>query len=292
MSDSEAKVAKNYPVGSTIPQPPAPGNEPRVGRKVRFRIKRCEGPGKPERWESFEVPVERGSNVISCLQQIALSPVTIDGKKSTPVAWDSSCLEEVCGACTMLINGRVRQSCSALIDQLAPNDGDEITLEPMSKFPLVRDLWVDRSRLFHSLTRIKGWVPVDGTYSLGAGPKELPAKQETRYTLSTCMSCGCCLEACPQFTEEPNGEKWDRSFIGAHAISQVRYFNLHETGKVLAGDRLTALMEPGGVSDCGNAQNCVKVCPKNIPLTESIAAMGRAVAIHSVKRWFQKKGPV
>ena len=32
------------------------------------------------------------------------------------VAWDCSCLEEVCGACTMVINGRVRQACSALIE--------------------------------------------------------------------------------------------------------------------------------------------------------------------------------
>ncbi len=42
----------------------------------------------------------------------------------------------------------------------------------------------------------------------------------------------------------------------------------------------------GGVSDCGNAQNCVKVCPKEIPLTESIAAIGRAATVHSIKRFF------
>jgi succinate dehydrogenase / fumarate reductase iron-sulfur subunit len=40
-------------------------------------------------------------------------------------------------------------------------------------------------------------------------------------------------------------------------------------------DRLHALMEEGGISDCGNAQNCVQVCPKGIPLTESIAVAGR-----------------
>ena len=78
-------------------------------------------------------------------------PVFGDGEKTSPVVWDSGCLEEVCGACTMLINGGVRQSCSALISDIAPNDGDEITLEPMSKFPVIRDLWVDRQRLFDSL---------------------------------------------------------------------------------------------------------------------------------------------
>lgn len=257
------------------------------GRHVIFRIKRCDAPGRTSYWQDFKVPVPKNANVISCLQHIAANPVTTEGKATTPVVWDSGCLEEVCGACTMVINGRVRQSCSCLIDDYAPADGDVMTLEPMSKFPVVRDLWVDRERLFHNLKRVQAWVPIDGTYSLGAGPKEIPAKQETRYKLSECMSCGCCLEACPQFNQESDASEWDTAFIGAHAISQARLFNEHETGKQLKGERLDVLMGPGGVSDCGNAQNCVKVCPKHIPLTESIAAIGRAVTIHSIAKFFR-----
>ncbi|HLP84040.1 MAG TPA: succinate dehydrogenase iron-sulfur subunit [Phycisphaerales bacterium] len=257
------------------------------GRTIRVRIKRCDGPGKASRWETFNVTTERGMNIISVLQQIAANPTTVEGKPTTPPVWDSGCLEEVCGACTMVINGKVRQSCSCLVDDYAPGEGDEISLEPMSKFPIIRDLWVDRERLFHNLKRVKAWVPIDGTYSLGAGPRETPEKQETRYVLSECMSCGCCLEACPQFNLEPDKSKWDESFIGAHAISQARLFNEHETGKQLKAERLETLMGPGGVNDCGNAQNCVKVCPKGIPLTESIAAIGRAVTIQSFVKFFR-----
>jgi succinate dehydrogenase / fumarate reductase iron-sulfur subunit len=262
-------------------------NLAKPGRTVRITVKRCEGPGKPSRMETFKVTVERGANVISVLQQIAANPVTVDGKRTTPVVWDSGCLEEVCGACTMVINGKARQSCSCLIDDYAPGEGDEITLEPMSKFPVIRDLWVDRARLFHNLKRVKAWVPIDGTYSLGAGPREQGKDQETRYKLSECMSCGCCLEACPQFQVEPDEKKWDTSFVGAHAISQARLFNLHATGAQLESERLDALMGPGGVADCGNAQNCVQVCPKHIPLTESIAAIGRATTIHGFVRFFK-----
>lgn len=261
----------------------------KAGRSVVFKILRCDGPGKPSRWESFKVPVEQGSNVISCLKWIAANPVTTDGKPTTPPVWDSGCLEEVCGACTMVISGKVRQSCSCLIDEYAPLEGDTITLEPMSKFPVIRDLWVDRSRLFHNLKRVKAWVPIDSTYNLGPGPKESPEDQQTRYKLSECMSCGCCLEACPQFNLEENEKQWDTAFIGAHAISQARLFNEHETGARLKGDRLEALSAPGGVSDCGNAQNCVKVCPKHIPLTESISAMGRAVTINAITKFFTGK---
>ena len=275
--------------GTSTKAAEVPGLTAKPLRHVIFRIKRSDGPGKPSRWEEFRVPIEPGSNVISCLKWIAANPTTVDGKRTTPVVWDSGCLEEVCGACTMVINGKVRQSCSCLIDTYAPNEGDTVTLEPMSKFPVIRDLWVDRERLFHNLRRVKAWVPIDSTYSFGPGPQEDPEAQETRYKLSTCMSCGCCLEACPQFTIEPDEQKWDESFIGAHAISQARLFNEHETGKRLKKDRLDELLGMGGVSDCGNAQNCVKVCPKEIPLTESIAAMGRAVTIHAVTRFFAGK---
>jgi len=262
----------------------ANGKGPSGARTIRVRIKRADGHAKNVRWEEFKVDIpssgERDGaiNVIACLQQIASNPVTTDGTRSTPVVYESGCLEEVCGSCTMVINGKVRQACSCLIDDYAPNDEDLI----------IRDLWVDRSRLFKDLQSIRGWVPIDGTYDLGEGPEETPEEQQTRYKLSTCMSCGCCLEACPQYLLE-DGEadtKTDQGFVGAAVISQARYFNMHETGKTLKKQRLDTLAGPGGVNDCGNAQNCVKVCPKEIPLTESIAAMGRAVTLHRIKEFF------
>src|SRR4051812_21893304 len=119
-------------------------------RTVRIRIRRQDGPDKPPRWEEFDVPHRPNMNIISALQWIVAHPRTVDGRDTTPPVWDSACLEEVCGACTMLINGKTRQSCSALVDKLE----QPITLEPMTKFPLVRDLFVDRSRLFNDLKKV------------------------------------------------------------------------------------------------------------------------------------------
>lgn len=262
-------VSGNNNHGKTNPQ----------SRNIHINVRRQDGPNKPNRWEMFKVPVDPGANVISCLQWIAEHPVTADGKKTKPVVWDANCLEEVCGACTMLINGKVRQSCSCLIDEYAPNDGDTITLEPMTKYPIVRDLWVDRSRIFETLKKAKAWVPIDGTYDLGPGPKVVPEFQQIRYKISECMSCGCCMEACPQYLI-------DNNFVGAAPIGQIRLFNAHPTGKVLKDERLDMLMGPGGIDDCGNAQNCVKACPKEIPLTEAIPAIGRQMTAHAVKKFF------
>jgi succinate dehydrogenase / fumarate reductase iron-sulfur subunit len=220
-------------------------------------------------------------NVISCLMAVQCNPVTAEGKATTPVVWDQACLEEVCGSCTMVINGRVRQSCSALIDKIKGETADGvITLEPMRKFPVVRDLWVDRQRMFESLKKVKAWVPIDGTHDLGPGPKISPETQQANYTMSTCMTCGCCLDACPQVTEF-------NEFVGAAAISQARLFNANPTGALNANERVEALMEDGGLHECGNAQNCVEVCPKEIPLTTSIAEMGRQITQHLVRSVFK-----
>jgi succinate dehydrogenase / fumarate reductase iron-sulfur subunit len=248
-----------------------------MAESIALRIQRQDSPAEEPYWQNFRVARQPGMNVISCLQEIAANPVTADGQATCPVAWDANCLEEVCGACSIVINGRVRQACSALVDNLL-KDLDVIELRPMGKFPTVRDLIVDRSRMFESLKKVRAWIPIDGLHDLGAGPKVPERQRADNYLLARCMTCGCCLEACPQYN--------DRSeFIGAAAISQAVLFNAHPTGKALAAERLEALMEPGGIGDCGNAQNCVEVCPKEIPLTESIAMAGRQTTIHGVKRW-------
>ena len=237
-----------------------------ANKNVIFRIKRQDSPESKPRWEEFEIPYRSNMNVTSSLMDIALNPVTRDGKPTTPVVYDSNCLEEVCGSCAMIINGRARMACSALIDQLE----QPITLEPFSKFPVVRDLAVDRSVLFENLKAVKAWVPIDGTYDLGSGPRLAGEEQEIAYPLSRCISCCCCMEACPQFNESTG-------FVGAATISQVRLFNIHPTGKALKRERLQALMGDGGIQECGYAQNCVEVCPKEIPLTNSISNVGRDV---------------
>jgi succinate dehydrogenase / fumarate reductase iron-sulfur subunit len=267
------------------------------------RVLRQDGPGQPSYWERHRIRYESDMNVISVLQQIAAQAETIEGKDVAPVAWDCNCLEEVCGACTMTINGRVRQSCSALVDRLLEENPKEIELQPMTKFPVQRDLVVDRSRLFRALEKARAWIPVDGYYDLGPGLRQSRESQEAAYPLSQCMSCGCCLEACPQYnkielnsrdgeTDEELADRkaatFDESFVGAHAISQVVLFNSHPTGKNNARERLDALMRQGGVQACGNAQNCVAVCPKEIPLTTSIAKAGRATTLHSLRKLFDR----
>jgi succinate dehydrogenase / fumarate reductase iron-sulfur subunit len=246
-----------------------------MAKTVILKIKRQENPKAKPHWEEFELLWKPGMNVISAMMEIAANPVTRDGKPTTAIAYDSNCLEEVCGSCAMLINGKARMACSALVDKLE----QPIRVEPFGKFPIVRDLAVDRSVIFENLKRVKAWVPVDGTYDLGSGPRMYPKEQEEAYPISRCISC-CCMEACPQFNE-------NTGFVGAATIAQVRLFNQHPTGKALKHERLQALMGDGGIQECGFAQNCVEVCPKDIPLTKAISDTGREVIKQAIQDFFR-----
>lgn len=243
---------------------------------VRFIVKRQPAPDAKLHWEEFDLRLRPGMNVIIALRDIAEHPVDRFGNPTTPVAYESNCLEEVCGSCAMLINGKAAMACSALVHKLAT----PIRLEPLSRFPVIRDLIVDRGVLFENLKRVKAWVPLDGTYDLGQGPRIDPGTQEKMYPLSRCISCCLCLEVCPQVTPATG-------FVGAAIINQVRLFNEHPTGKVMKTERLHAMMGDGGIHECAYAQNCVEICPKGIPLTTSISIVNGQVMKQAIKDLFQ-----
>lgn len=244
-------------------------------KTVKFIITRQNSPETAPYQEEFEIPYRPNMNVISALMEIRRNPVNSKGEATTPVYWEMNCLEEVCGACSMVINGKPRQSCTALIDNLE----QPIRLEPMKTFPVVRDLAIDRSRMFDALKRVKAWIPIDGTYDLGEGPRMPEPKRQWAYELSKCMTCGVCLEACPNVNSKSD-------FIGPAPLSQVRLFNAHPTGAMNKAERLNAIMGEGGLASCGNSQNCVQSCPKGIPLTTSIASLNRETTIQSFRNFF------
>jgi succinate dehydrogenase / fumarate reductase iron-sulfur subunit len=251
-----------------------------AGRTIKVEVKRQSSPDAKAAVETFEIPYRPNMNITSLLGEIALNPVNISGKETSPITYDSNCLEEICGSCAMLINGKAMMACSALVDKLLGSD-DKITLAPLSKFPVVRDLSVDRSVLFENLKAVKAWVPIDGTYDLGAAPRQQPQIQEERYPLSNCISCTICMEVCPQFNDATG-------FVGAATIAQAKLFNMDPAGSVLKEDRLRALAGDGGIQECGFAQNCVQACPKQLPLTEAISDMGRDVFVQQVKDFFTR----
>ncbi|MCP4144495.1 MAG: succinate dehydrogenase iron-sulfur subunit, partial [bacterium] len=159
---------------------------------IKVRVKRQDEPDSKPYWDEFELPYRPQHNIVSLLMALRENPVNVKGKTVAPVVYEANCMEEVCGACTMIINGKVMQACSTLVDNLT----QPITLEPMSKFPCVRDLHVDRQRMFDALIKVGAWINVDGGFDTHVhSPRISPKEWEVNYDISKCMTCGCCMEA-------------------------------------------------------------------------------------------------
>src|SRR5690625_1976265 len=119
-------------------------------KNITFIITRQEGPEAEPYEETFNIPYRRNMNVISGLMEIQKNPVTAEGKKTAPVYWEMSCLEEVCGACSMVINGTARQSCATLVDNLEQPirlaRSEEHTSELQSRGHLVCRLLLEKKK--------------------------------------------------------------------------------------------------------------------------------------------------
>src|SRR5579885_468881 len=97
-------------------------------KTIRLTVKRQEQPGAPVRWDTFEIPYRQNLNVISALMETQKNPVTVDGRNVRPPTWEAACLEEVCGSCTMNVNGRIRQACTALVEDVGEENGDALEI--------------------------------------------------------------------------------------------------------------------------------------------------------------------
>ena len=178
---------------------------------------------------------------------------------------------------------------------------DDIKLRPMSKFPVLQDLsWTEAD----SFARCSGCRP--GCRSTGTTLRQwlrtstVPGRTGRDLSAKRVHELCCCLEACPlhvwielrQQNDESQEEfaarqntAYDRNSLGTHAISQVMLFNNHPISKISTAAYLNALTDEDGLQLCDNTQNCVSVCPKEIPLTTSIAHTGRAMTLQMLGCW-------
>jgi succinate dehydrogenase / fumarate reductase iron-sulfur subunit len=238
--------------------------------RIRLHVQRQDAADRPEsrRIEQFELRPAHDWTVATALERINRD--LRDGSDSPvePIAWTGSCATGTCGACTMLINGVVRPACSTLLRD-AVRGSRPVVLAPLSKFPLVRDLLVDRSRLTDDLAALAVWPDPPRPVEPGDPPAaENDGLQRARLALSRCNHCGACVEACPE--AHPS-----RPFVGAAVLNRLRLLDLHPFPSPRRATRLESALGQGGIAGCAGAQNCAEVCPAAIPLDESLPALNR-----------------
>lgn len=223
---------------------------------LSVRIRRQDDPSAPGRWERFRIPRHAGMTVADILHAIDEAPRLDDGQSTTRIGWDSACTWPSCGVCTMSINGRAAPACGTSIESLPASK--PLRLAPLDGFRVLRDLWVDRSRMRDDIAHV-------GAFCTQAEPHV----DEATRLFSRCTRCGACLDACP---EAHAGSP----FVGPYALGAV-----YATQLARKAPLPLVLLSRGGIADCGHVQNCVEVCPEGIPLDVAINAASKAAP----RRW-------
>ena len=221
---------------------------------MRVRILRQQTPASAPYWETFEYDGPAENSVAGVLDYINYNDdvVNIEGKRSTRIGWECSCLQGVCGACAMVIDGRPALACETLVRDLK---GEEIEIRPLRKFPVIHDLIVDRSSIQENLTKTNVFI---GEYQ----PSE-DGDHGHQYTAAKCLKCGLCLEVCPNYV---NG----RTFFGATFANDC--YLVAARNRTKAKEISRAYGEHFG-STCSKSLSCMDVCPVKIQTIASIARL-------------------
>jgi succinate dehydrogenase / fumarate reductase iron-sulfur subunit len=174
----------------------------------------------------------------------------------------------------MLINGKVRQACSALVDKLA----QPINVEPLTSFPVVRDLIVDRSRIFEAFKKVHAWVPIDGTYDWAWPQDERERAADVVHTLHL-HRVRVVHGSVPQLQREsPSSARRQSTRPGCTTATRPGAMHRGAAG---------ALIGEGGIAMWQRPELRAGL-PKGIPLTEAIAEMNRQVNLYAIRSLFTK----
>ena len=223
---------------------------------MKVRILRQESPLSEPYWESFDYDGPRETSVSGMLDHLNYHDDIINdaGQETRRIAWECSCLQGVCGACAMVINNTPALACDTFLKDLT---GDEVVLRPLTKFPTIRDLVVDRTSIHHNLKRCDVTI---GAYQ--------PVGNEGfahQYNAAKCLKCGLCLEICPNYT---NGN----SFFGAVFANDC--YLVYARNREKSRDIKKAYAQHFG-NTCSKSLTCMDVCPMHISTIASMARLNR-----------------
>ena len=218
-------------------------------KTIKLKVSRHIAGKDDSRYDTFAVPVEKWTTVLDAL-------LYAKAYNDHSIAIRYSCRQASCGSCGMKINGIPRLACYTKIDEL---DTDTITCEPMSNFPIIRDLATDFTAFFQHHKDMKPFVINEVDRNVDAKTREFlqnPKQLDEFLQFSYCIKCGLCYSACPVVAT-------DKKFPGPQALAQMyRYFaDNRDQG---ADERLKIVDERHGMWRCHFAGSCSAVCPKGV----------------------------
>jgi succinate dehydrogenase / fumarate reductase iron-sulfur subunit len=225
---------------------------------------------KNSKGQMVTYPVKDISEHMSFLEMLDVLNEDLIKKGEEPVAFDHDCREGICGACSLVINGRPHgphQTTTCQLHMRSFKDGDTIYIEPWraAAFPVIKDLVVDRSA-FDRIQQAGGYISVN----TGSAPdaNEIPIGKEIAdeaFNSATCIGCGACVAACKNASA--------MLFVSAK-VSQFALLPQGQAERKRRAEAMVAQMDAEGFGACTNTGACAAECPKEISLT-NIARLNR-----------------
>lgn len=220
------------------------------------KIKRQNAPDSTSYWQSFVYDGPAHVTVSAVLDALNYTDDLFDseGEPASRIRWECSCMQAMCGGCAMVINGVPALACSTFADTVK---GEELVLEPLSKFPVVADLIVDRSSIYENLIQAKAYLE-----EVAASVRR---QHKQQYSVAKCLKCGLCLEVCPNY--RPGGD-----FFGA-VLANESYLVASQSLK--GSTEVIKEYKTHFGAECSKALSCQSVCPVGIETITSIMRMNR-----------------
>src|SRR5205809_2622387 len=195
--------------------------------------------------QSYVVPYREDWVVLDALNHIKDE---LDGTLS--YRW--SCRMGVCGSCGMMVNGEPKLTCAAFLKDYYPNP---IRVEPLTNFPVIRDLIINLDDFLHKLKELKTWMIPKEEKSVAQGEfLQTPEQLATFKQFSMCINCMLCYAACPVYGIEPK-------FLGPAAIALAQRYNL-DSRAAAKSERAEMVASSEGTWACTFIADCSRDCPK------------------------------
>jgi succinate dehydrogenase / fumarate reductase iron-sulfur subunit len=216
--------------------------------EATFRVFR--GTREARRFETYRVETYEGMVVLDAIHDIQAHQAP-----DLAVRWN--CKAGKCGSCSAEVNGRPRLMCMTRVDLF--EQGQPIVVEPMRRFPLIRDLVTDVSWNYEVNKRIKPFTPrprdADGTYRMQR--EDIERIQE----FHKCIECFLCQDVCHVMRDHG---RYD--FVGPRFMIRIASLAMHPLDTV---NRLRELKDSFGLGYCNITKCCTEVCPEQIQITDN-----------------------
>jgi succinate dehydrogenase / fumarate reductase, iron-sulfur subunit len=217
--------------------------------KRTFRIWR--GDEKGGEFKTYQVTVDPGMVVLDVLHRIQA-----DEANDLALRWN--CKAGKCGSCSMEINGKPKLSCMTRMNSFGPDE--EITVQPLKTFPVIKDLVCDVSWNYEQNKRIKPFTP----------PKPRPEKGYVMYQedvdrvqeFRKCIECYLCQDTCHVIRDRDEKD----AFVGPRFLIRLASLEMHP---VDTADRIPEIRKEYGSGLCNITRCCTEVCPEHINITDN-----------------------